>query len=112
MLISASGVDDEDEDVFLMEPTGSVLSDVVVVSQDPGVIKRVSHSQNCFVSWSHKGKPYYKGQYYKQVCQRLETLFKGSAKAHPSRMTPSEPLQPCETPSEKVMSVIARAEVL
>ena len=102
MLISASGVDDEDEDVFLMEPTGSVLSDVVVVSQDPGVIKRVSHSQNCFVSWSHKGKPYYKGQYYKQVCQRLETLFKGSAKAHPSRMTPSEPLQPCETPSEKV----------
>jgi len=101
MLISASGLDDEDEDGFLMEPTGSVLSDVFVVSQDPGVIKRVSHSQNCFVSWSHKGKLPYKGQFYKQVCQRLEKLFKGSANAHPSRMTPSEPLKPCETPSEK-----------
>ena len=49
----------------------------------------------------------YKGQYYKQVCQRLQTLFKfkGSATAHPSRMTPSEPVKPCETPSEKVDSV-------
>ena len=33
MLISASGVnDDDDEDVFVMEPTGSVLSDVFVLS--------------------------------------------------------------------------------
>ena len=36
MLISASGIEDEDADVFMMEPTGSVLSDVVFVGQDPG----------------------------------------------------------------------------
>ena len=97
MLISASGrADDDDEDVFVMEPTGSVLSDVFVFGQDPGGIKQGSHSHNCYVSWSHKGIQGYKGLYYQQVCQRLHRVLKSSATQHPC-----EPLVPCATPSFK-----------
>ena len=84
-----------------MEPSGSVVSDVLVFGQDPRVVRQSSHSHNCYVSWSHKSQHSHKGFYYHQVCQRPQLLLKGYATPHPSRMTKSEPVVPCATPSSK-----------
>ena len=44
-MISASGVSDDGADVFILEPSGSVMSDVHV--QDPGDRFQISSSQIC-----------------------------------------------------------------
>ena len=96
--ISASADVNDEEDVFLMEPMEPVMSGVFVVSQDPGEVTMDSHSNDCFVCWSHNHTERHKGQFYHQVCQRLQSVLKGSMNGYYSRMMPSEPCEPCKTP--------------
>eukprot|EP00435_Cladocopium_sp_Y103_P004762 s874_g1.t1 len=103
VLISANGdAEDDTEDVFLMEPAGTVLSDVQVSVQDPGVNDKTCHTHACLVSWSHKMNSRHKGPYYTQVCQRLQTVLKGSSFHAPSRKNGDDDRKVLRaTPSEK-----------
>ena len=99
VMISVSGVSDDDADVFMVEPVESSSPDVHASAQDPGDNQRYSHSHECYVTWSHNHNPHrHKGQYYAQVCQRLHQLFQSSAS---SRMSPKVVCRESETPSLK-----------
>ena len=102
VMIPASEVSDDDADVFVMEPTGTVMPDVQACVQD-SVSNQAenSHSHVCLVSWSHNVRNRHKGWYYKQVCNRLQTVFQNSALPASTRMIPDERSVHRATPSEK-----------
>eukprot|EP00435_Cladocopium_sp_Y103_P017306 s4178_g4.t1 len=105
VMISASGVSDDEADVFLMEPTGPVLPDVHASVQDQSChVAENSHSHVCFVSWSHKPNNRHKGEYYNQVCERLHVVFQNPAFRDSSRMSnDAECANARTTPSEKIV---------